>query len=86
MTLDVLVKPASKLDKMEMVNGVLHLKIRAKPVDGEANDYLVKYVSKALGLSKSAVSILKGHTSKHKTLLLEGDSSRIVEKLKQFEA
>ena len=53
-------------------NGRLKIKISAPPVDGKANQNLIEFIAKALGVSKSKVEILKGHTSKLKTLKVSG--------------
>jgi uncharacterized protein YggU (UPF0235/DUF167 family) len=44
----------------------------ASPTDGQANDAVCLLVAKALKLAPSAVSIKRGHTSRDKTLLVEG--------------
>ncbi len=48
----------------------LKIKISKPAVDGKANEEIIKYVSKILGLSKNKVSIMKGEKSSLKTLLL----------------
>jgi uncharacterized protein (TIGR00251 family) len=47
------------------------VKIKAKPIDGEANAHLIKYLAKQFGLSKSAVIIEKGTTNQYKTIALD---------------
>ena len=68
MIIHVLAKPNSKIDKAELVDDILHLKIKAKPVDGEANEYIIKYLSKILSVPQSSIHIRKGHSSKHKLI------------------
>lgn len=51
---------------------VLKVRVRARPVEGEANEALVKLIAKALGVSKSAVAIQRGGQSRTKILLVEG--------------
>ena len=53
-------------------DGILHVKIAAPPVRGKANQELVKFLSKVLGVSKSSVAIEKGATSRRKVVLVEG--------------
>lgn len=50
----------------------LRLRIQSPPVEGAANRELVKYVAGLFDLGKSRVKIVKGDTSREKTLLLEG--------------
>ena len=51
---------------------VLKVRVRARPVEGEANEALVKLLAKALGVPKSAVSVQRGGQSRTKILLVEG--------------
>lgn len=47
---------------------VLKVRVRARPVEGEANEALVKFLAKALGVAKSAVSVQRGGQSRTKIL------------------
>ena len=49
---------------------VLLLKLQAPPVDGKANAELIRFLSKTLGCSKSDIVILRGDTSRQKSLEL----------------
>jgi len=51
----------------------LAVKVRALPQRGDANRALCALLAKALGLSKSDVSVASGHKSRHKTVQLAGD-------------
>ena len=46
--------------------------IAAAPVEGKANDAVVKFLGSRLGVSKSRVSIEKGLTGKTKTITIRG--------------
>ena len=64
MLIRIQVKPNSKTDSISIDNGgVLKVKIRAEPVEGKANKYLLKYLSALFRVSKSKIEIIKGHTS-----------------------
>jgi uncharacterized protein len=52
--------------------GVLHVKIGAPPDKGKANKELVDFLAERLGIRKSAISILKGDTSRSKVIAIEG--------------
>jgi uncharacterized protein (TIGR00251 family) len=60
--------------------GVLQLRIAAPPVKGKANRELVAVLSRALGVSKSAIKIVKGQTSRHKVVKIEGLSNKEINK------
>lgn len=49
---------------------VLRVRIAAPPTEGKANEALVSFMAKSLGLSKSAISLDKGSTSREKTLIV----------------
>ena len=62
-----------KLDKQLDLEGneVYKVWIRAKPIDGEANKSLVDFLSEYFKTPKNKISILKGHTSRYKTVSIE---------------
>jgi uncharacterized protein (TIGR00251 family) len=51
---------------------VLKVRVRARPVEGEANEALIKLIAKALGVPKSAVALQRGGQSRTKILVIEG--------------
>ena len=57
---------ASKSEFVGEIGGALKIRIAAPPVDGAANAELIKVLAKEFRVSKSAVEILKGQTSKLK--------------------
>jgi len=56
------------------IGEVLQVKIAAPPVKGKANEELINYLSKVLGIKKSNIIIVKGQTSRNKVLSIEGIS------------
>ena len=62
MTYTVLVKPGSKKGPL-VVETVF---LREKPIDGAANQALVKVLAKHFSVSKSQVTIKAGTKSRHK--------------------
>lgn len=44
------------------------IKLKAPPVDGEANKELIKFLSKEWGVAKSRIEIVKGKTSRNKVV------------------
>jgi uncharacterized protein len=53
-------------------DGALRVRLAAPPVDGAANDELVRLLAVAFDLPRSAIEITAGHTSKSKTVRLRG--------------
>jgi len=52
-------------------NGQLKIRITAPPIDGKANRYLIAFIAKAFGVSKSQVTILKGEQGRSKQLKIQ---------------
>lgn len=52
--------------------GELSVAVNAPPEDGKANAAASAVVAKALGVPKSAVRVVRGHTSRHKQLEIDG--------------
>ena len=53
---------------------VLHVRIAAPPDKGKANKELTDYLSERLGVKKSAISIIKGPSSRNKVIAITGIS------------
>ena len=46
----------------------IKIKVTAPPVEGKANEALIRFLAKELGISVSSIEILKGHRSREKTV------------------
>ena len=46
----------------------IKMKITASPVEGKANDALIRFLAKELGIPPSHIEILKGHRSREKII------------------
>ena len=57
-------------------NGSLRVRIAAPPVDGRANDQLVRTLARAFGVAPSAVAVISGHTGKAKRVRIDGASAQ----------
>lgn len=69
----VLVQPrASRTRALGEHDGRLKVALAAPPVDGEANEALVRFVAEALGVRRAAVELVEGATSRRKRLLVRG--------------
>lgn len=64
MRIYVKVIPRSSLNKVEKLGeGDYKVKLTAPPVDGKANDALVKVLAEYFDVSKSSISIVGGKTT-----------------------
>lgn len=72
-SLAVVVTPrASRTELAGVAEGRLRIRVTAPPVAGAANDELVRFLAKALGLPRSALTVTSGLTGRRKTVLAEG--------------
>lgn len=77
-SLIVKVKPASAKDEIILdADGILTIKIRERPVDGAANLYLIKFLSREFKISKNSISLEKGTTSRIKKITLDIDQAEM---------
>lgn len=52
----------------------LRIRLAAPPVDGAANDELVRFLADALAVPRAAICVVSGQTSRFKTVLVSGTS------------
>jgi hypothetical protein len=76
------VKPSSAKQKIEVeAGGMPVVFLNSPPADGEANRELVEFLSRLLKISKSSVTIIRGHSSRFKTVELENIDESAARKL-----
>lgn len=63
---------AKRTEIIGAMQGVLRVKLAAPPVEGAANEALVKFLAAQLGVRVAQVEILSGHTARVKTVRVEG--------------
>jgi uncharacterized protein len=65
---------SSKTQIAGMHDGLTKVRVAAPPVDGAANQALVEFVAKRLGIPRSRVRVVSGLTSRRKVLEIDGVS------------
>jgi hypothetical protein len=63
---------ASKNEIGAPLGDELKIKVTAPPVDAAANQALIELLAEKLGCSRGQVELIRGHTSRHKTVMLHG--------------
>lgn len=63
---------ASRDEVQDLVNGELRIRLRAPPVDGEANRALLKFLGRQLGIPPSSLQLVRGQTGRHKCVRIPG--------------
>jgi len=65
--------PRSAVDAViDVVDGALHVRVRAPAVDGAANTALVRLLADTLGVARSDVRIVAGATGRRKLVAIDG--------------
>ena len=72
--------PNSSKNDIIIENDIIKVKVTAQPVENKANKALIELLSKKFKIPKTNIEIVKGHTSKEKTL-----SVKISDETKQKE-
>jgi uncharacterized protein (TIGR00251 family) len=71
--ISVRVTPGSRRNSITALKeGVWYVKVAAPPVEGKANEELVVFLSRVLGLRKNGISVVKGQTSRNKLVSILG--------------
>lgn len=73
LVVDVVVQPRAAREGIgPIVGDRLRVSVNAPPVDGKANEAVVRTLAAALGVPRAAVEILRGETGRRKTLRIRG--------------
>ena len=59
---------AKQTEVLGVLDDALKLKLQAQPIEGKANDALVRYLAKVLSVPRAAVVITHGLSSKRKLI------------------
>ena len=66
----VRVTPNAKADRVMVEEGQVKVRVTVAPEDGKANKAVIALLAKALGVSKSSLSIIRGETARDKLIQL----------------
>jgi uncharacterized protein (TIGR00251 family) len=71
--LKVYVQPkSSKNEVVGPYRDGIKVKVTAPPVEGKANEALIRFLARVFGISPSCIEIIKGLHSRQKTLRISG--------------
>ena len=77
--IEVRVQPRASRNAISgMRAGILRIRVTAPPVDGQANAAAIALLAQALDLPKSAIRLVRGVSSREKTLAVESMSQEEV--------
>ena len=70
----VKVKPNSKIQKVEeQADGSLRVHLKSPPIDGKANEELIKLLAEKFNVAKSDITIKSGLSSRQKLVDINTD-------------
>jgi uncharacterized protein len=71
--ISVRVQPSARRDELIGIrDGVLTVRVTAPAIKGRANEALTRLLAKRLAVSRSAVTVIRGHRSRDKLVQVEG--------------
>jgi uncharacterized protein len=77
LSFNVRILPGSSRNMVVGLHGdAIKLKLTAPPVEGAANNLCIRFLAERLGVSKAALEILSGRTTRAKTILLRCDPAQ----------
>jgi len=83
--LNIRVVPRASRNEIAGVQGdALKVRIQAPPLDGKANAYLIKFLSKHWKIPRSNIEILSGETGRNKRLRINRPSAELRKTLLSF--
>ena len=78
-TISVRIQPRASRDRvLGMRDGALRVSVTAPPHDGMANAALLELLAEKLGVAKSRLRIVRGHSSRDKVVAVDGLASEAV--------
>jgi uncharacterized protein len=71
--LSIKLQPRASANEIgEALGNELRIKVTAPPVDSAANEALVRFLAEKLDCARNRVELVRGQTSRHKTIRIHG--------------
>jgi uncharacterized protein (TIGR00251 family) len=81
-SVDILVQPRASRARIGPIHGDrVKVAVTAPPVDGAANKAVIALFAKALGCARGDVEVIRGHSSRRKTVRIRGIGRAAIEEL-----
>ncbi|MCM1002845.1 MAG: DUF167 domain-containing protein [Candidatus Gastranaerophilales bacterium] len=79
MLIKIRIVPNSSKNDIIIEDEFVKVKVTAQPIENKANKALIEYLSKTFKVPKTSIEIVKGETSKDKTLLFNVSEEKELE-------
>jgi uncharacterized protein (TIGR00251 family) len=80
--------PRASKNEIQGIHGnALKIRLQAPPVEGRANEALIRFLSDVLDIPRSQLSIASGETGRNKAVLITGISkAELIEKIVELKS
>lgn len=78
------ISPNASKNQILVDGDVIKLKVTAQPIENKANKAVIEFLSKSFKIPKTSISIVKGETSKDKTIFISTSDKEKIENIKKF--
>ncbi|RJX33432.1 MAG: YggU family protein [Oxalobacter sp.] len=75
---------AKRTEVVGETDDALKIKLQAPPVDGKANEMLIRFLADVFNVPKSAITITHGHTSKKKLVEIRAANLSVESAMQQL--
>ena len=59
---------AKKTEVVGLIDGALKIRLKAQPIEGQANEELIRFIATQIKLPKKQISVVRGLTSRQKII------------------
>lgn len=82
-TVRVIPRSSKNIVEWERLSGTLKVRLTAPPVNGAANEALIALLAEHFDVPRRAISIVRGATSRQKTLEITGLTPEMLENMQE---
>ncbi len=72
---------ASKNQIVGKEGDAIKIRLNAPPVEGKANEALIRFLAETLGVSRAQIEIVTGHASRRKVVRVRGVTTEQIEEI-----
>jgi len=83
-TVDLRVQPRARRTALEPADGALKAAVTAPPEDGKSNAAVIALLAEQWRLPKSSFDVVKGQSSRAKTVRVSGEPAMIARKVSEW--
>lgn len=78
------ISPNASKNQILLDGDIIKLKVTAQPIENKANKAVIEFLSKTFKIPKTSIEIVKGETSKDKTIFISTTDNEKITKIKEL--